>query len=139
METTDPFDSADFYSCDPSGEGYDSTNVGDAIGEYVDGMTDDAVAEHPAEVTVYAYKRDVIPHDTKMALAERTMQYMLEYLDDLYGGEGGTRASLAMRNEAQYFTLKFVDHYRVWQCSKVAEQNVDLREWLKENEPERLR
>lgn len=144
----------ELFTLDEDAETIDYTSIGDAIGEYIDTEIEiafeadgtpyllDPYAHDIVDPKqyVYCYVREKINAFQGAALADRVLETLLEQLDEEYGDpEGlGTEPTIRMKEKATAFVDAVLEEYQVWSAKLVGKIEVDLIDWMKENEPEKL-
>lgn len=124
------------YTCDDGAERIDGSDPDDAIRQYLDNY---APGELPATVTLYRYRRGVVPNDIWGFVAERVLDTAIEYLDEEYGDpDEATEPTEAMRVAATAFVDAMRTEYVPWNCELDGQEEIDVAKWVKENAPEWL-
>lgn len=123
--------SAIFWTCRDS-ERLTCESVDEAVEEYLDAVP---MYEWPETLTVRGFEPQAATYD-----GDTVLERMLEHLDEEYGDPDGdpTEPTEEMKAAADAFVTVVLAGYRSWACEECETVDVNVREWVKENRPDRL-
>lgn len=126
-------DKIEFWDCCEEVEILTWTERDEAIEMHLDDRPRD---EWPETLTVYGFARET-PNWQRHA--KRVLENLIEDLDEPYGNpEEATAITPAMEQASTEFVNRIKAEYRVWSCKKVTSEEINVMEWVKENNPEWL-
>lgn len=123
----------EFWDCSMDAEqlSWDEQNV--AIEMHLDQIPKD---EWPETLTVYGFVRETLKLGNEAA---RILEQILESLDENYGNpEEATAETEGMKKAAEEFVQKVAAEYQVWSCKRVASEEINVMDWVKEHAPQWL-
>ena len=124
-----------FYDCSKYAEVLEHRDRDEAISCYLD----DIEPEHwPETVTVTAYAPMELPSNVQAWLSP--LDDMLETMDEEYGNPEGdaTEPSATLREAERVFVEAVVAEYHVWMHEDISTEEVNVAEWVAQNEPQWL-
>lgn len=130
----DPFDSADYYSCNQDGEDLSHESPEEALAELLDLWGHDMLANAP--ITVYAWKRKRLPVSWFGNEADFAVEFLVERWGEEYGDpEGDLPGPFDDDFTAKLESLlrEHVKPEHVWACERVGSREYsadELREML---------
>jgi hypothetical protein len=111
-----------------------SITMDDAIQEYLDSSDIDL---HDPTITIMVNgfnKRDIREYDMKV------LDDLLDKIDEEYGNpDKPYQPNKRLLDAEKEFVKVFLEEYDVWACDKVCEREINVHEWVKENEPQWLK
>lgn len=120
----------EFWDCSDSIEILMWDNFNLAVEMHLDDRPRD---EWPERLTVYGYARQTPKWEH---LPQRVLDRFLEDLDEDYGNpEEATTQTEAMLVAAKEFVEKINAEYTVWSCKRVATEEINVMDWVKEHAP----
>jgi hypothetical protein len=120
----------EFWDCSDQTEILMWDNLNEAVEMHLDDRPRD---EWPEMLTVYGYARE-IPEWSRWPA--RVLERLLESLDDDYGNpEDATAETDGMKLAAEEFIRKVAAEYQVWSCKRVATEEINVMDWVKEHAP----
>ncbi len=132
-----------YWDCDESAEILEHSDLGEAIGAYLDqlgdrGITPEAflkVLEDLGELEVFGYRRMEVTCSGGHCLED-----LLEHLDENYGDPNGdvAEATTKMNAAEETFLAAVIAEYKPWACEQFTSEKVDPVAWVRENCPEWL-
>ena len=117
-----------YWSCDPHCEQLSADSIHEAVEVHIDDC-----AWVPPTLTVHGFAR-MVPTDVDVL----PLEDVLERLDETYGDPEGdsTDSTQRMRDAEDEFARIVLEEYESWACEEVCEEQIDVRQWLKENRPD---
>jgi hypothetical protein len=127
----------EFWDCSEDSEILSYENENDAIEYYLDDYLHALpIAEWPEKITLYGFVRETLKLGNEAA---RILEQLLEGLDEEYGNpEKATTETEGMKKAAEEFVQKVAAEYQVWSCKRVASEEINVMEWVKEHCPQWL-
>ncbi len=132
-----PENEAELWDCSEDTELLIHYEQHGAIEAYLDeALYNLPIKEWPEKITVYGFARKKLKLDR---LSARILERLLEDIDEDYGNpEEATTETEAMKKAAEEFVNKVAAEYQVWSCKRVTSEDINVMEWVKENEPQWL-
>jgi hypothetical protein len=120
-----------YWDCDDGAESLTWTDPDEAVERYLD----DIHPELPEALTVHGYARMAVSAD-----GADPLDRVLEHIDEEHGDPDGdpTTPTPAMRAAEATFLAAVIAEYESWACETVTHQEIDVRAWLQEHDPDRL-
>jgi len=151
-----PFHTADYYTCDDTAELLSHEDWVEALAEHADSwfdpqephLTIDEILEKQGSITVYAWKRKVLP--TSFGFGEAAIDSMLEDFEEMYwceeygnafeeGSPPWDEEALKIVKAKLYATMEeCVQMAHIWQCEVITNKvfaDEELVTLLKEHSP----
>jgi uncharacterized protein YqcC (DUF446 family) len=123
---------AKYWSCNEDEEMLTATDPDEAVREFVD----DAV-ELPNKIEVFGFAPMAVDWDDE---GDTALTNMIERIDEEFGNpEEKTEITEGMKAAAKEFSDKISKLYHVFACEHISVDTIDMAEWLKENDPERIK
>jgi hypothetical protein len=110
-----------------------NTDPDEAIQEYLDHLEPE---DWPQTITVMVYTRDVVSAKERQAFAERTLESLIEGLDEDYGSpDSYTDITPTMKAAAEAFVNAVLEDYNVWNCTHQQKDDIeeDTVAWIRKN------
>jgi hypothetical protein len=120
-KTSDPFDSADYYTPYGDAESFTAETVEEAIREYED---EGGIVENG--VTLYAHKRRAVPENWAEGEAEHLAESLSDdYEDEFGGGDSRMIDGVYMEHlekELRLIVRQLIKDCPTWQCEPVSKR-----------------
>lgn len=118
------FNAADFYSCDKDGEELTAKSPEDAIDLYLGDLFDEM---RPAELEVYAFRRNAVQEHDRAHYARSVVECFLESVDEDYGNpDEATEPDHGMLEAGKAFVDAALQFYVPWRCSCVGSRRMPV-------------
>jgi hypothetical protein len=124
----------EMWDCSEDAEELSHIDQHDAIESYLDeALYNLPIAEWPETITAYGFARMQVSYPN---LPDHALEAVVERLDEEYGSPNeATTITPKMKEAAAEFVQKILAEYQVWSCKRVASEEINVMEWVKENAP----
>ena len=126
-----------FWDC-ADGEELHHTDPDDAVECYLNNR----FPQLPETVTLTGYAPDEVPPDAVDHLLGEEggpLRAVLDALPEPYGNpEEPIDATPAMLEAEKAFVSAVLKEFKPWACHEVCSEEINVKDWLRENDPERL-
>lgn len=135
------FETAKFYTCDPTEEGYESETPAEAIEAFLErwqepGVDTEAMIRERGPITVYAYHPESVSVDWMDNVADSMFEKLEEEFNDFFGNPNGDHDAVReidktrLLGEVQGIVADYCTVAEVWSCEKVGERDYSADEVL---------
>lgn len=106
----------------------------DSLDEYVSHYISDYEYDLPKSIEVVGFKRGKVSKEFAEKASEELIESLHEWLMEEYGYEDEIPLDVDAVEKLKTATAEICDKFVPWTCEPVKTVNVDIEEWMKENE-----